>query len=627
MSMYESNTSGHGSGNWHDGVSLQRWRLDNFKSVQHADIQLSPLTLLVGANSAGKSSLLQSILAVSQAVTAIGDKFPLNGGTVRLGTVLQNRYAGPSESAPTTICLGAHFQIGERAERRTTMAYRRRLVQQRRGYLHTHVDWNVVLGDSPENQSGHALIQGLGVTVTQEFPDQADLFDGLLDGAELHADAVEVARKGAEGDARPHRTFSGVWRSGSEERNLTDVVLRGGLPMAGWVLKERSAVLWQAWRNAYLQVVNRAGTARTKGGRGELPPEKLRERIVDDVMAALAEHEDELQGDFDFDTVMSVAFRERYAEPPREMADTNLLYSPDFAAGVIADLAGRGISGLVPTPTDLDDISPHVSLIIDFLRNNVRYLGPLREDPRVVYQDSPEAGNGYVGAKGEFCAAVLQNSGANLIQAPLPGRELGTTARVRLSWAVDAWARYLEIGEGVSTTDQGRLGLELRVRQQDVGIPLDLTSVGTGVSQILPVLVMCLQAPIGSLLMIEQPELHLNPLVQQRLADFLLAVTASGRQLIVETHSEYLISRLRLRVAMDETERVWRTVGLLFAERTNGSTSFRQVETNEFGGLENWPANFFDQSAEEAQNILRAAVSKRRAQQTQTPSLETHSPD
>jgi predicted ATPase len=119
--------------------------------------------------------------------------------------------------------------------------------------------------------------------------------------------------------------------------------------------------------------------------------------------------------------------------------------------------------------------------------------------------------------------------------------------------------------------------------------------------------------------MIEQPELHLNPRVQQRLADFLLAVTASGRQLIVETHSEYLISRLRLRVALDTTNRVQQTVGLLFAERANGSTEYRQVETNEFGGLENWPANFFDQSAEEAQELLRAAVKKRRAQQSATP--------
>lgn len=599
---------------WHDGVSIQRWRLRNFKSVRSADVELSPLTLLVGANSAGKSSLLQSILAVSQAVHATGDLFPLNGGTVRLGTVEQNRYAGPSDAPPETICLGAHFRIGEAVPGRSALAYRRRLAQQRRAVPRTHVDWDVTLGDSPPEQSGRALIREVGVTVTHESPAQGDLFDGVLSGAELRASAVAAERDGARGR---RYVYQGTWRSRGRVRDLTDVLLSGGLPVRGWVLADRATVLWEIWRDVYLQTVRFLSTpAGSPKNRPEVSAERLLAAAVDDVVAALAEHEEELAADFDFETVVRLALRDRYVEPRHEAADTNLLYSSDFAASVIDALQARGVSGLVATRDDLDDVALPVGQVIEFLRTSVRYLGPLREDPRVVYQDSPEAGNGYVGAKGEFCAAVLQNSGGLLVRAPLPDQELGANRQVRLSRAVDAWAKFLEIGDAVSTADQGRLGLELQVRQEHVRIPLDLTSVGTGVSQILPVLVMCLQAPVGSLLMIEQPELHLNPRVQQRLADFLLAVAASGRQLIVETHSEYLISRLRLRVAKDPTDEVRQTVGLLFAERSDGSTDYRQVETNEFGGLENWPANFFDQSAEEAQNILRAAVVKRRARQS-----------
>ncbi len=610
----QSAAAGHSKARWHDGVSIQRWRLRNFKSVRSADIELSPLTLLVGANSAGKSSLLQSILAVSQAVHAAGDLFPLNGGTVRLGTVEQNRYAGPGDAPPETICLGARFRIGEAVPGRSALAYRRRLAQQRRSVVRTHVDWDVTLGDSPPEQSGHAMIREVGVTVTHESPAQADLFDGVLTGAELRAAAVDAGRGGAQG--RQRQAFQGKWRSAGRERDLTDVMLHGGLPVRGWVLAERAAVLWEIWRDVYLQTVRFAGTpASARRSRPEVSTERLLAAAVEDVVAVLAEHEEELAADFDFETVVRLALRDRYVEPRREAADTNLLYSSDFAAAVMDALQARGVSGLVATRDDLDDVALPVGQVLDFLRTSVRYLGPLREDPRVVYQDSPEAGNGYVGAKGEFCAAVLQNSGAVLVPAPLPGRDLGVNTQVRLSHAVDAWAKFLEIGDAVTTADQGRLGLELQVRQENVRIALDLTSVGTGVSQILPVLVMCLQAPVGSLLMIEQPELHLNPRVQQRLADFLLAVAASGRQLIVETHSEYLISRLRLRVAKDPIDEVRQTVGLLFAERSDGSTDYRQVETNEFGGLENWPVNFFDQSAEEAQNILRAAVVKRRARQ------------
>src|SRR2546426_7576351 len=86
-------------------ITVQAWRLRNFKSVKDAEVHLLPLTVLVGANSAGKSTLIQSILATSQAAAASssGDRFPLNGTTIRLGTVTQTRYAGPSDVRPTSF--------------------------------------------------------------------------------------------------------------------------------------------------------------------------------------------------------------------------------------------------------------------------------------------------------------------------------------------------------------------------------------------------------------------------------------------------------------------------------------------------------------------------------------------
>ena len=49
---------------------LLRWRVRNFKSIGTADLELAPLTVLVGANSTGKSSLLQSMLLAAQAAGA-----------------------------------------------------------------------------------------------------------------------------------------------------------------------------------------------------------------------------------------------------------------------------------------------------------------------------------------------------------------------------------------------------------------------------------------------------------------------------------------------------------------------------------------------------------------------------
>jgi predicted ATPase len=136
---------------------------------------------------------------------------------------------------------------------------------------------------------------------------------------------------------------------------------------------------------------------------------------------------------------------------------------------------------------------------------------------------------------------------------------------------------------------------------------------------VLPVVVTCLLAAPGSLILLEQPELHLHPAAQQRLGDFLLACARSGRQLVVETHSEYVLSRLRLRVAEDEA--VLGALAVYFGEQRDDVSEFRQVPLNEFGGIDEWPIGFFDQAAAESRKILEAALEKRdrRGREAETP--------
>jgi predicted ATPase len=594
---------------------LRKWRLANFKSVRQADLTLHPLTLLVGANSAGKSSLIQSILAATQAANAVGDLFPLNGSTVRLGTVEQNRYAGPGAEPGDHIKLGATFELSAPYRPRTLTPRQMHQLRHQAGQI--TIDWNVELGEATETQSGRAEIAAVDFRVfVQPADGQQTLFDDEHPQASLAVKAQpRTASKthgvaaGRPANERRPADFKGTATTLEDRWSVADVALRGGMPTSALVMKEKALVFWNAWRDAV-----DAMTLSDRGSRRESVDEASAiDRVVKDINWALDQHDEEDATTFGFEAIINADLRDRIASSDEPPFDANLLYSKAFMQKVISRLGQEGVTGQMPTRDELEGVTGPASWVLDYLRGSVRYLGPLREDPRVAYQDSPEAGMGYVGVKGEYCAAVLQNSGNRQVRVPIPDGRAPLT--MSLNRAVNIWANYLEIGQSISATDIGRLGVQMEVNQEDVSIPLDLTSVGTGVSQILPVLVMCLEAPEGSLLMIEQPELHLNPRVQQRLADFLLAIAKSGRQLLVETHSEYLISRLRLRVAEDPGDSVRDHVGLLFAERINGKTVYRQVETNEYGGLDNWPHNFFDQSAEETHNILRAAVRKRRERQ------------
>ena len=110
----------------------------------------------------------------------------------------------------------------------------------------------------------------------------------------------------------------------------------------------------------------------------------------------------------------------------------------------------------------------------------------------------------------------------------------------------------------------------------------------------------------------EQPELHLHPALQHRLGDFLLACARNGKQLIVETHSDHLVTRLRRRIAESDSNEPLLAVKLIFVERTRGRTTFSPVEVTPFGTLPHWPAGFFDQSSSESKEIVRAGVEKRK---------------
>ena len=94
------------------------------------------------------------------------------------------------------------------------------------------------------------------------------------------------------------------------------------------------------------------------------------------------------------------------------------------------------------------------------------------------------------------------------------------------------------------------------MRRTARSVPVLLTDVGFGISQVLPVLVLLAYANHGDTIILEQPEIHLHPAVQSGLADIIIE-TAQMRdiQVIVESHSEHLLTRLQRRIAEKDLPR------------------------------------------------------------------------
>nr|VFK31631.1 MAG: AAA ATPase domain-containing protein [Candidatus Kentron sp. MB]VFK75863.1 MAG: AAA ATPase domain-containing protein [Candidatus Kentron sp. MB] len=93
---------------------------------------------------------------------------------------------------------------------------------------------------------------------------------------------------------------------------------------------------------------------------------------------------------------------------------------------------------------------------------------------------------------------------------------------------------------------------EVKVKRGFQSAKVSIIDVGFGVSQLLPVLVLCYYVDEGSTILLEQPELHLHPSVQMGLTDVFIDVMKNRHvQIILESHSEHLLSRLQRRMAAE----------------------------------------------------------------------------
>ncbi len=155
-----------------------------------------------------------------------------------------------------------------------------------------------------------------------------------------------------------------------------------------------------------------------------------------------------------------------------------------------------------------------------------------------------------------------------------------------------------------------KAGTRTRVRLKEVGseLVLETTDVGVGISQVLPIVVAALDPARPGVTGIEQPELHVHPKIQVELGDLFAHGVHDGRVFLIETHSEHLMLRLLRRIEETHSGELPQDrpalrpdqVSVVFIERLDGevrTTPLRIDETGEF--IDRWPHGFFDERSDE----------------------------
>ena len=222
------------------------------------------------------------------------------------------------------------------------------------------------------------------------------------------------------------------------------------------------------------------------------------------------------------------------------------------------------------------------------LFDSVYYLGPTRVHPKRTYhwekthpKEVDPWGNKAIDAL--LSARVRQLKSSN--------KEIGVSIEEKIS----EWLREMKLAHSFWLGPSGSLddnNYEVRIQKSPNSAQVTLADMGHGLADLLPLLVHCYYVSVGSTLILEQPGVHLHPKAQADLADLLIEIIAERNlQILVESHSEHLLTRLQRRIA-EEKISVDQTA-LYFCRNDDGASTIEKLEVDELGNIKNWPENFF----------------------------------
>jgi hypothetical protein len=201
-----------------------------------------------------------------------------------------------------------------------------------------------------------------------------------------------------------------------------------------------------------------------------------------------------------------------------------------------------------------------------------------------------------------------------------PGTFEHYVASVIYRWQADDHRNYqslnrdldrVGIADRVEVRVLNETELELRVNRLPTRFDdmVSIADVGFGVSQTLPVLVALRAADEGRLVYLEEPEIHLHPQAQVRLADILAGAAKRGVRVVAETHSSLILRAIQTLVAKgdlapDLVRLHW------FSRDTEGVTHVSSVTPDERGALGDWPEDFGDVALQSEKDYLDAVETK-----------------
>ena len=219
--------------------------------------------------------------------------------------------------------------------------------------------------------------------------------------------------------------------------------------------------------------------------------------------------------------------------------------------------------------------------------------GPVQSRPLRTYDPVQLAQDPHGASVPSYLAALYRNN---------PGKWQ------RLKTAMDAFGRASGLFDEILVKSFGKSDgdpFQLHIRKfsrRRKGPSRNLIDAGYGVSQALPLIVELLKAqdtPVSGssfdvppTLLLQQPEVHFHPQAQAALGTLFCQTAAAGRQLIIETHSDYIIDRVRMDVRDGTTGLKPEDVSILYFEPGELSVKIHSIRIDDAGNIKGAPEGY-----------------------------------
>ena len=264
----------------------------------------------------------------------------------------------------------------------------------------------------------------------------------------------------------------------------------------------------------------------------------------------------------------------------------NFLFSPNSLLLALQEVTGTFERNRKQKrmSTSFSNLLSDITVNFNAVRNTlgpISYLGPIREYPHRYYR-LRNINYHTVGAKGENVPDIINK-------------------RTEIKTELNEWVKKFCFGDTVEfrkfkgSNTMGSIVFKNKGERHYTNI----ANSGFGASQILPLIIQALVSPANRLTIAEQPEIHLNPKLQGVLAELFCFMAEKKQRVIIETHSEHMLLRLRRLVAagFDKDK-----IALYFVEKKKGESTIREIKIDQNGNVpsDEWPEDFFADTLKES---------------------------